>query len=191
MSPPDTPHTGADVPPDAAVASAGELIARCTSLGLTLGTAESLTGGLLVEHLVRVPGASAVLRGAVVAYAPEVKREVLGVPATVLDQHGTISAACARAMAAGVRRVLACDVAIATTGVAGPDPSEGHPPGTVHVAVEWGAGAGEEVSTDRAFTFHGSRVRIRSQAVHEGLLLALRALPPAPPSTSPQGRGVP
>lgn len=168
-----------------------DLVERCAELGLTLGTAESLTGGLLIERLVRVPGASAVVRGAVVAYAPEVKRAVLGVPEALLQQHGTVSKACAAAMATGASRVLGADVALATTGVAGPDPSEGHPPGTVHCALRVAGADGEEVHQERALTLRGSRSEIRGQAVREALILALRTLPGTPPSTKARGRGVP
>jgi len=167
------------------------LIARCRGLGLTLGTAESLTGGLLIERLVRVPGASAVVRGAVVAYAAQVKHDILGVPQQVLDQDGTVSAACAAAMADGVARVLGCDLAIATTGVAGPDPSEGQPPGTVHLAARMPGGAGEEVGRGRALHLYGSRTQVRGQATQHALTLALQTLPEAPPSTATRGGGVP
>ncbi|HKJ10969.1 MAG TPA: nicotinamide-nucleotide amidohydrolase family protein [Ornithinimicrobium sp.] len=168
-----------------------ELVTRCAQRGLTLGAAESLTGGLLTERLVRVPGASAVVRGAVVAYAPGVKRAVLGVPERVLQEHGAVSRACAEAMAAGARRVLGSDLAIATTGVAGPDPSEGHPVGTVHLAVQMRDADGEEVHAQRALMLCGSRPEIREKTVCAALVLALRTLPGAPPSTEAGDRGVP
>jgi len=94
-----------------------------------------LTGGLLCAALVSVPGASAVVRGAVVAYAPDVKSEVLGVPKDLVARHGTVAAETAAAMAAAVRTLLAADWGVATTGVAGPEPVEGRPVGLVHVAV--------------------------------------------------------
>lgn len=132
----------------------------------TVATAESLTGGLVAAALTDVPGASAVVRGGVVSYAAEVKRDVLGVPQELLDRHGTVSPECAAAMAEGVRALLGSDWGLATTGVAGPDPSEGRPVGTVHVAV-----AGEQGTTCAALHLNGSRAQIRSSTV--GSVLAL------------------
>jgi nicotinamide-nucleotide amidase len=96
---------------------------------LSLGVAESVTGGLVTARLTGVPGASEVLRGGVTAYAGEVKFDVLGVPVGPV-----VSDDAAAAMAEGVCRVLGADVGLATTGVAGPDPQEGIAPGTVHIA---------------------------------------------------------
>jgi nicotinamide-nucleotide amidase len=103
--------------------------------GATVAMAESLTGGLLCGALVSVPGASAVVRGGVVAYATDLKAQLAGVPETVLDRHGPVAADTAAAMAEGVRNLCAATFGVATTGVAGPDPQDGHPPGTFHVAV--------------------------------------------------------
>jgi len=97
----------------------------------TVATAESLTAGLVCAALGSVPGVSAILRGAVVAYHPDVKVGLLGVDAAVLRGGGSVQAAVAEAMAAGVSRVLAARFTVATTGVAGPGPAEGHPAGTV------------------------------------------------------------
>lgn len=114
------------------------VLALCESQGLTLGTAESLTGGLIASRLTDVPGASKVFRGSVVSYASEVKYDVLGVP-----NGPVVSDEAAEAMALGACRVLGCDVSVAVTGVAGPDPQEGHKPGTVFLAtcVDGEAGA--------------------------------------------------
>jgi nicotinamide-nucleotide amidase len=103
--------------------------------GATVATAESLTGGLLCGALVSVPGASAVVRGGVVAYATDLKALLAGVPATVLDRHGPVAADTAAAMAEEVRNRCAATFGVATTGVAGPEPQDGHSPGTFHVAV--------------------------------------------------------
>lgn len=103
--------------------------------GWTVGTAESLTAGLLVATLVDVPGASASVRGGIAAYATELKATVLGVDPALLARVGAVDAQVARQMARGARRVLGVDVGIATTGVAGPDPQDGQPVGTVYVAV--------------------------------------------------------
>ena len=109
--------------------------------GLTVGTAESLTGGLLCSTLIDVPGASSVVRGGAVAYATDVKASVLGVDADLLAARGAVDADVARGMAAGARRLLGVDIGVATTGVAGPDRSDGQPVGTVFVALDSDAGS--------------------------------------------------
>ncbi len=106
------------------------VLALCESQGLTLGTAESVTGGLIASRLTEVAGSSRVFRGAVVSYASEVKFDLLGVrPGPVICDEA------AGEMALGACRVLGCDVSVAVTGVAGPDPQEGHGPGTVFCAT--------------------------------------------------------
>lgn len=140
--------------------------------GLTVATAESLTGGLLCGALTDVPGASAVVRGAVVAYASDVKASVLGVGADVLARPGgAVQEEVARQMAAGVCGALASTVGIATTGVAGPDPQDGQPVGTVFVAV---AVRGAVVA--RRLSLHGSRREIRDAAVAGALALLVDQL---------------
>lgn len=114
---------------------AGLVVRTAAAQGVTVAVAESLTGGAVADALVAVPGASMVLRGAVVAYATDVKRDLLGVDEALLRRHGAVHPDVARAMAQGVRALLHADVAVATTGVAGPDAQDGHRPGTVHVAV--------------------------------------------------------
>jgi nicotinamide-nucleotide amidase len=104
--------------------------------GLTVGFAESCTGGLAAHRLTNVPGASAYFRGSVTAYADAIKRDVLGVPADLLAAHGAVSEEVAGAMAEGARRVLGVDVAVATTGIAGPDGgTPAKPVGTVCFAL--------------------------------------------------------
>ncbi len=102
----------------------------CRERGETLAAAESLTGGLVAARLAAVPGASDVLKGGVVSYAPEVKFDLLGVP-----EGPVVSTAAAEQMALGVCDLLGTTCAVATTGVAGPDSLEGHPPGTVCMAT--------------------------------------------------------
>lgn len=135
----------------------------CRSRGLTLGTAESLTGGLVAARLTEVPGASDVVRGSVVAYASDVKVDVLGVP-----EGPVVTEAAAAAMAEGACRVLGTDLAVATTGVAGPATQEDQPAGTVCLAT---CVDGEA----RAFTVHlpGRRDQVRQFAVIT-VLAALR-----------------
>lgn len=109
----------------------GELGAR----GWTIGVAESLTGGGVTSALVAVPGASATLRGGIVAYATDLKSRLLGVDHDLLAAHGAVNPDVASQMAAGVREATGADVGLATTGVAGPDPQDGNAPGLVYVAV--------------------------------------------------------
>lgn len=143
------------------------LIAELTARGETLAVAESLTGGLVVATLVDVPGASAVVRGGVVAYATPVKHSVLGVSGELLEAEGAVHPEVARQMAAGVRIALSVDGepatwGISTTGVAGPDPQDGKPVGTVYVGIASAAGA-------EAFELHldGDRGAIRHATVSE------------------------
>jgi nicotinamide-nucleotide amidase len=148
--------------------SAEDVLRLLGDRGLTLAAAESLTGGLLADALVRVPGASAVFRGGLVTYATELKAELLGVDAGLLSRSGPIDPEVARQMAEGVRRVCGADVGLATTGVAGPDPQDGHPPGEVYVAV---AGPGGQVV--RKLELSGDRAAIREATVARVLELAM------------------
>ncbi|WP_404432237.1 CinA family protein [Microbacterium lacus] len=152
---------------------AAALIARLIKRGWTVGVAESLTGGMVIAELVSVPGASAVVRGGVVAYATEVKHTLLGVDAALLAASGAVHPEVARQMAEGVRGALggadaAAEVGIATTGVAGPDPQDGQPVGTVYVAVSTGEG-----TRVKRLLLTGSRAEIRTQAMDAALGLAL------------------
>jgi len=115
--------------------------ATCRAGGLSLATAESCTGGLVAHLITEVPGSSAYFRGGLVTYADEVKVALADVPEGVLEAHGAVSAQVAVAMAEGARRRLGVDVAVAVTGVAGPDGgSEAKPVGLTYVAVADGAG---------------------------------------------------
>lgn len=143
--------------------------------GASVATAESLTGGLVCAALTAVPGASAVVFGGVASYSTDLKTRVLGVPLEVIEEHGTVAADTALLMADGVRRLTGADLGIATTGVAGPGPIEGHPVGTVFVAVTW-----ESERAVRALTCHGSREQVRRQTVQAALELLLEVLRGAP-----------
>lgn len=151
---------------------AADLVAALTAAGQTIAVAESLTGGAVLDALVAVAGASACVRGGVVAYATDVKRDLLGVPATLLDAHGPVHPEVALAMAEGARRVLRADLGLATTGVAGPDPVAGHRPGEAYVAVA-GAGASQVV---RVQAPGRDRAGVRAAARDAALVLAIRAL---------------
>jgi nicotinamide-nucleotide amidase len=145
------------------VAVAAQLIAR----GVTLGVAESLTGGLIASRLVNVPGASAWFRGGVVAYHEQVKFDVLGVPVGPV-----VSAAAAAAMARGVCRVTGSDVGLGITGVAGPDDQEGVDPGTIFVGLR----LPDDTISTRELHLPGDRERVRQYGAISALDLLRRAL---------------
>jgi nicotinamide-nucleotide amidase len=149
------------------VSGAENLLTALGARGLTLAVAESLTGGLLADALVRVPGASAVFRGGIVAYATDLKTTLLGVDAALLAAQGAVHPEVARQMAEGVRRVCSADVGLATTGVAGPDAQDGHAPGEVFVAVATGAG-----TVVVPLVLPGGRGEIRAAAVEAVLDIA-------------------
>jgi len=103
---------------------------------MTLAVAESCTGGLLASRITDVPGSSAYFRGGIVAYTNTVKETILGVSKDVISVHGAVSSKCAREMALGALRVFGADLALATTGIAGPDGgTEEKPVGLVHIAL--------------------------------------------------------
>jgi nicotinamide-nucleotide amidase len=161
--------SGIGSPADAdAVAVA--VVRRLIAEGRTVAAAESLTGGLVCAALTSVPGASAVVRGGVVVYATELKADLAGVPEAVLEADGPVAASTAAAMASGVRDRLGADVGLATTGVAGPDPQDGQPPGTVHVAVATADGVRVRSFTG-ASVLPGGREAVRAATV--GAVLAL------------------
>ncbi|WP_097962398.1 CinA family protein [Streptomyces sp. or20] len=135
--------------------------------GETLAVAESLTGGLVAADLTSVPGASRSFRGSVTAYATSLKRDVLGVDESLLAERGAVDAEVALRMAVGVRRVLDADWGVSTTGVAGPEPQDGQPVGTVYVAVAGPSGV-EKVT---ALRLNGERADIRSESVRSALEL--------------------
>ncbi len=156
--------------------TAARVVDALRERGLTVAVAESLTGGLLVSALVDVPGASAVLNGGVVAYATAIKASILGVDPQLLARAGAVDGRVAEQMADRVRSVLAvagrpADVGVATTGVAGPEPQDGHPVGEVHLGFAWG---------DRVFAtplrLSGGRSDIRMAAVSEALMRLLTLL---------------
>ncbi|HEU0243828.1 MAG TPA: nicotinamide-nucleotide amidohydrolase family protein [Candidatus Limnocylindrales bacterium] len=161
---------------DPLVALAERLQARCTSLGLTVATAESCTGGLVAHVLTEVPGSSAYVRGGIVAYANEIKVALLGVPPDVLEAHGAVSAQVAVAMAEGARERLGTDLAVGVTGVAGPDggtPTK--PVGLVYVAV---AGPGAPVV--RRFLWPGDRSANKRDSAAAAIELLLAQADAAP-----------
>ncbi|WP_405984588.1 CinA family protein [Streptomyces sp. NBC_00872] len=151
---------------------AARVLAALEKAGGTLAVAESLTGGLVAAELTSVPGASRTFRGSVTAYATAVKRDVLGVDGVLLEERGAVDPEVARQMAAGARRVLGAGWGAATTGVAGPDPQDGQPVGTVYVAVAGPEGAGKVT----ALRLNGDRADIRKESVRSVLALLLSEL---------------
>ena len=141
--------------------------------GLTVGTAESCTGGLLAKLLTDLPGSSAVFRGGVVSYTNGVKAGLLGVPQDLLDRYGAVSPQVAEAMARGAKASLGCDIALSTTGVAGPDADDrGNPIGLVYLGLAWGDQC--RVTEFRAGPVE--RERVRRQAAQTALDLLRRHL---------------
>ena len=137
--------------------------------GKTLSTAESCTGGMIGEMLTAVPGSSRVYKGGIISYWSEVKQNLLGVDAALLETKGPVSEPVAAAMAQGARRVLGTDVAVSVTGLAGPDADAfGYPVGTVFVGY-----ADEQQSVVKEFHFSGHREAVRRQAAEAALQLIL------------------
>jgi nicotinamide-nucleotide amidase len=134
------------------------LHAELTRRGLTLATAESLTGGALADLVSASPGASESYLGGIVSYATSVKTTVLGVSEETVATHGVVSAACAEEMAARARELIGADWAISTTGVAGPTEQEGKPVGTVFVGL-----AGPDGATAHQLNLSGDRAAIRAE----------------------------
>ncbi|MEU7058708.1 CinA family protein [Streptomyces sp. NPDC046197] len=155
---------------------AAELVRLLTVRGETVAVAESLTGGLVAAEITSVPGASKVFRGSVTAYATELKHGLLGVDATLLAERGPVDPQVAAQMAAGVRKALGADWGLATTGVAGPDPQDGQPVGTVFVAVDgpFGAATGTDPGGKTlSLRLNGGRTEIRMESVRSVLALLL------------------
>ena len=137
--------------------------------GRTLATAESCTGGGIGAALTAVSGSSAVFKGGIISYCNEVKHKVLGVDQIILDTIGAVSAPVAQAMAAGARKVLAVDIAVSATGLAGPGGDEfGNPVGTVFIGY-----SDEQTTFARECHFSGSREDVRCQAIEAALTIIL------------------
>ena len=149
-----------------------EVVRTFLEKGLTLGTAESLTGGMIAASVAGVSGASAVLMGGVVSYDARVKHELLGVQQQIIDTVGVVSEPCARQMAQGAKAALKVDVAVSATGIAGPTGGTPETPvGTVFIGVAWAGG----VKVDECH-FTGDRQSVREQSAAHALTMALEAI---------------
>lgn len=146
------------------------LIAALTEAGLTVATAESLTGGLLAACLTEVPGSSAVVRGGLVVYATDLKSGLAGVDARLLAERGPVDPDVAAALAAGARARCGADIGVGLTGVAGPDPQDGVAVGTWWVAIS-GPGPATALRTGDPDDAGRGRAGIRAQAVRAALTL--------------------
>jgi nicotinamide-nucleotide amidase len=152
------------------------LIAELTRRQLRIAVAESLTGGLVVAELTRIPGASLVVSGGVVAYDTAIKRSLLGVSPQLLAREGAVHPDVARQMATGVRTALAveghaADIGVATTGVAGPAEQDGKRAGTVYLGIA----IGDEVESI-ALELPGDRAEIRTATVRAAIDAVLSRL---------------
>jgi nicotinamide-nucleotide amidase len=131
----------------------------------TLATAESITAGLVAQRLGQIPGASAWFRGGVIAYVNRIKHEMLGVPQELLDVHGAVSAPVAEAMAIGCRERMGTDLAVSTTGLAGPGgATPDKPVGLVYVGLAWDGGV-----SSLSFSWAGTRTEIQSRTAKMAL----------------------
>lgn len=157
---------------------AAHLVEVFTAARRTLATAESLTAGLVAAGIADVPGASKVLRGGAVTYATQAKASVLGVDPDLLGARGAVDADVALAMARGAARLFDADLAVATTGVAGPAEQDGQPVGTCFVAVATGESSAmpERCHAER-FSFQGERADVRRAAVEAAWSMALEHCP--------------
>ena len=141
--------------------------------GLTLGTAESCTGGLIAKLMTDLPGSSQVFNGGIVSYTNGVKAGVLGVSQELLDQYGAVSSQVAEAMACGARAVLGCDIAVSATGVAGPDSDDrGNPVGLVYLGLAYG----DQCIVQEFHAGRGDRDRVRRMAAGTALDMVRRHL---------------
>lgn len=171
------------------MAAARAVVRHGTDAGLTVATAESLTAGLVAATVAAVPGASVVLRGGLVVYATELKHDLAGVDAALLAARGPVDPVVVGQLARGAARRCGADVGVGVTGVAGPEPQDGHPVGEVWIGV-WGAALDAGVprvtalddgwrgTVDPAVPDHGAAVRgaVRGYTVLRALDAVDRAL---------------
>jgi nicotinamide-nucleotide amidase len=153
------------------ISTAAGIHERLRAAGATVAVAESLTGGRLCAALTETPGASRTMRGGLVVYATDLKASLAGVDAGLLAERGAVDPQVAAALADGARSRLSATFGLGVTGVAGPDPQDGHQVGTV-----FGAVAGPAGITGRAWAFDGDRAAIQTAAVMGCLQLLAEAV---------------
>lgn len=140
--------------------------------GVTVATAESCTGGNIAHQITSQSGSSAYFLGGVVSYANDVKHRVLGVPESVLENPGAVSESCARAMAEGAQAIIGADIAVSTTGIAGPDGgTERKPVGLVYIGL-----ATASVTIVEEHVFPGDRVAVIEAATNRALELLVKGV---------------
>jgi nicotinamide-nucleotide amidase len=149
-----------------------KLVERLKEQNKTVAAAESLTGGRFTAELTAISGASQIVKGGVVCYTNEIKEQVLSVPASVLATDGAVSEPCAKLLAEHVRSFCKADIGISFTGVAGPDPLEGKPVGTVYVGISI---SGQETEV-HALLLSGDRETIRTRTIKYGCFAILKKL---------------
>lgn len=142
-----------------------ELLKKFELKGLTLGSVESLTGGLFAAAITSVPGASIVFRGALITYDAHLKYRIAEVSHDIIEKRGVISGQCARDMAENGLRILDVDVCISLTGNAGPSALEGKPVGLVYI----GLSIKDRTTIVQKYKFQGNREEIRSQSVQAAI----------------------
>jgi nicotinamide-nucleotide amidase len=132
---------------------------------LTISSAESVTGGLFSQNLTKISGASKVVSGGIVCYTNEIKQNVLQVSSSTIQNEGAVSEKCAKELAENIKKIMKTDIGIGFTGVAGPDPLEGKPVGTVYIGIA----LPNETTHTYALTLAGSRGTIRERSIRYGL----------------------
>lgn len=159
--------------PEATLDQARSLLAQMNATGMTLATAESCTGGLIAAALTAIAGSSSVVMGGFVTYANDAKRQMVGVRAESLAQHGAVSEDVAREMAEGARARAGVSLALSCTGIAGPGgATPGKPVGLVFIAC---AREGAATLVER-HVFPGDRAAVRAATVAAALALAARSI---------------
>lgn len=157
--------------PLTAAVPARDLVEALSRRGQTVATAESLTAGLLAATVAGVPGASTVLRGGLIVYATDLKGALAGVDSDVLAEDGPVARRTAAQLAEGAARRCGADWGVGLTGVAGPDPQDGHRPGTVFLGI-----AGPDGTEVTELKMRGDRWEIRSGCVREAVSSLLERL---------------
>ncbi|CAA9405288.1 MAG: C-terminal domain of CinA type S [uncultured Propionibacteriaceae bacterium] len=162
-------------------AVAEQVLAALRQRGQTLATAESLTGGLIGQLLTEVPGASHSYLGGVITYATQLKADLAGVDPETLARYGPVAAITAEQMAAGVAQRCGAHWGLAVTGVAGPEPQDGHPVGQVFLAVAQPGNSPAPQVVELQLS--GERTQIRRQTAEQALLLLAQELGMRPQSS--------